>query len=76
MTADIQRPRDLGRLRGGPQRQRGHLQRGDPPFTSSMQERELGGGDPHTEILEQGTTLGQREMQVTVTKLAQFAGQP
>ena len=70
MTADIQRTRNLGRLLGGPQRQRGHLQRRDPPLTSSVQERELTGGDPHTEVLEQGAALGQREIQVAVTKLA------
>jgi hypothetical protein len=70
MTADIQRARNLRRVPGGPERQRGHLQRRDPPLTSPVQERELGGGDPHTEVLQQGAALGQREMQVTVTKLA------
>ena len=60
----------LARVFGGPERQRGHLQRRDPPFTSSVQERELIGGEPDTEILEQGAALGQREVQVAVTELA------
>ena len=59
-----------------PERQRGHLQRRDPPLTSSVQERELTRGDPHTEVLEQGAALGQREIQVAVTKLAQLTRQP
>src|SRR5206468_9948059 len=69
MAADVQRTGNLGRVFGGPERQRGHLQRRDPPFASSVQKRELTGGDTDTEILEQGAALGQREVQVAVTEL-------
>src|SRR6185437_12372515 len=75
MAADVERTGNLGRVFGGPERQRGHLQRRDPPFTSSVQQRELTGGDPDTEILEQGAALGQREVQVAVTELAELTGQ-
>ena len=76
MAADIQRTRDLGRVLGPAERQRGHLQRRDPSLTSPVQEGELTGGDPDTEVLEQRAALGQRQIQVAVTKLAQLTGQP
>ena len=76
VAADLKGSRRPGRVAGAAQGQRGHLQRRGPSLAAFMQPFKVGRADLDAEVREQVAAFGQREMQVTVPKLAQLAGQP
>ena len=76
MAADIQRSRDSAGVLGATKRQRRHLQRRCPPLASLMKQFQVSSGNLDAEVCQQVTALGQREVQVTVAKLAQLTCYP
>ena len=68
-----ERPCYPRRVDGAAQRQRRHLQGCGPPLASLMQLRQIARTDLDPEVRQQLMALGQREVQVTVTKLVVFA---